>query len=419
MRVLMLTQFYAPITGGEERHVQDLSLALTARGHHVAIATLAYEGCPAYEVDRGVHVHRLGGTLQRAKWLFKEDQRRHVPPLPDPELTLKLRQLIALERPDIIHAHNWMIYSFLPLKQWSRAKLIATLHDYSLQCAKKRMMFEGRPCTGPALDKCLNCSREHYGLIKGSVTALGNWFMSSAERSAVDMFLAVSHATADGNGLHEANNTPVRVIPNFVSERHNTQPIDIRPYLAQLPPDGYLLFVGDLSREKGIKVLLRAYAGLKQAPPLVLIGRRFPETPVELPPHVHILDSWPHQAVMEAWRRCSIALTPSIWPEPFGIVAIEAMACGRPVIASDIGGLRDIVIDGETGLRVPPGDEIALRHAIERLLADPALCRRFGEAGRRHVAEYQAGAIVPRIEDVYWEVLGIRAAHDQHHCQQL
>jgi glycosyltransferase involved in cell wall biosynthesis len=233
------------------------------------------------------------------------------------------------------------------------------------------------------------------------------------------MFLAVSHATATGNGLCE-DEAALCIIPNFVSEWQDAHSIDCAPYLAQLPPAGYLLFVGDLSREKGIKVLLKAYAELQQAPPLVLIGRRFPETPVEPLPNVHILESWPHQAVMEAWRRCSIALTPSIWPEPFGIVAIEAMACGRPVIASDIGGLRDIVIDGETGLRVPPGDASALRQAIERLLADPDLRRQFGEAGRRHVAEYQASAIVPRIEQIYRDVLqNGNTAYDQHHHQQL
>ncbi len=419
MRVLMLTQFYAPITGGEERHVQDLSRALAARGHHVAIATLASEGCPEYEIDHDVHIYRLGSTLQRAGWLFKDAQRRHVPPLPDPALTWKLRRLIAHEQPDIIHAHNWLGYSVLPLKQWSRAKLIVTLHDYSLQCAKKRLMYYDEPCSGPGLAKCLRCCHEHYGPVKGSVTVLGNWLMSAVERSVADMFIAVSHATADGNGLHENNDVPLRIIPNFVSPPQEAQQIDCESYLAQLPPAGYLLFVGDLSHQKGIHVLLKAYAEVPQAPPLVLIGRRFPETPTTPPPNVFILDSWPHQSIMEAWRHCSIALAPSVWPEPFGIVAIEAMSSGHPVIASDIGGLRDIVIDGETGFRVPPNDAAALRRAIEQLLADPELRQRFGEAGRRRVAEYQANAIVPLIENVYWEVLGIQTEHAQHHYQQL
>src|SRR3990172_9186554 len=107
MRILMLAQFYAPITGGEERHVQDLSIALAARGHTVAVVTLAHEGCADFEIDHGVRVYRIRGTLQRAAWLFKESERRHVPPLPDPELTWALRRVVALERPDIVHAHNW------------------------------------------------------------------------------------------------------------------------------------------------------------------------------------------------------------------------------------------------------------------------------------------------------------------------
>ena len=405
MRILMLAQFYAPITGGEERHVQDLSIALAARGHQVAVATLGHEGCADFEIDRGVRVYRIRGTLQRAAWLFKESGRRHVPPVPDPELTWALRHVIACERPDIVHAHNWLVHSFLPLKRWSGAKLVVTLHDYSLLCAKKRLMVRGAPCDGPGIGKCLGCTRQHYGLAKGSLTVVGNWVMGAVERRAVDLFLCVSRATAAGNGLDHRCKT-LQIIPNFVPDDIGLPRTDCESYAAQLPADGYLLFVGDLSREKGVDVLLAAYAGLTNAPPLVLIGRRLPDTPSLLAPNVVALDSWPHDAVMEAWRRSSMALVPSTWAEPFGIVAIEAMAYGRPVIASDIGGLRDIVVDGETGFRVVPGDPAALRQAIGRLLADPELREWMGCAGQRKVAEFRASAVVPRIEQAYRAVIG-------------
>ncbi len=404
MRILMLAQFYAPITGGEERHVQDLSCALVARGHDVAVATLGRDGCLESEIDQGVRVYRLRGTLQRAARLYRESERRHVPPLPDPELTWALRRVVARERPDIVHAHNWLLHSFLPLKRWSGAKLVVTLHDYSLRCAKKRLMYCGAPCDGPGARKCLSCAGRHYGPVKGSVTTVGNWVMGAVERRAVDSFLAVSHATAIGNGLDKGQKT-FQVIPNFVPDDLGTRRGDCAAYLAQLPADDYLLFVGDLSREKGIDVLLAAYAELANAPPLVLIGRRLPDTPAMLPCNVIALDSWPHEAVMEAWPRSCIALVPSTWAEPFGIVAIEAMACGRPVIASDIGGLRDIVVDGETGFRVPPGDPPALRQAIECLLADPELQERMGQAGKRKVTEFRASAVVPRIEQAYRNVM--------------
>src|SRR5262245_9675549 len=146
MRVLMLTQFYPPTIGGEERHVWNLSAELVARGHDVAVATLWHEGLAEYEQDREVRVYRVRGTMQRTRWLFSETGRRHAPPFPDPETVVALRRLVMRERPDIVHAHNWLVYSFLPLKSWSKARLVVTLHDYSLLCAKKRLVYREARC---------------------------------------------------------------------------------------------------------------------------------------------------------------------------------------------------------------------------------------------------------------------------------
>jgi glycosyltransferase involved in cell wall biosynthesis len=114
-----------------------------------------------------------------------------------------------------------------------------------------------------------------------------------------------------------------------------------------------------------------------------------------------LLKSWPNTAVMQAWRRCLFGLVPSVWPEPFGIVVLEAMAASRPVIASRIGGLTDLVADGETGLVVAPGDALALRGAMARLLNEGGLRATMGQAARRRLVEFQASTIVPRIERVY------------------
>jgi len=404
MRIVMLAQFYWPVIGGEERLVQDLSVELARRGHEVAVATLWHEGLAEFELDRGVRVYRIHGIAQRARWLFTEPGRRHAPPWPDPEVTQSLRRVIAQERPQIVHAHNWLVYSFLPLKLWSRARLVMTLHDYSLVCAKKRLMWKGAPCSGSGLTKCLACASDHYGLMKGIPVALSNWVMGAVERATVDMYLPISQAVALKNGLVDSH-VPFQVIPNFVPNAVGESIPDSDPYLAQLPKEDYLLFVGDLSRDKGIEVLLRAYVDLVNPPPLVLIGRKCADTPAEFPRNVIFLNSWPHEAVMAAWRRSSIALAPSAWPEPFGLVVIEAMAAGRPVIASRTGGLPDIVVDGETGLLVPPGDPDALRQALERLLADRELRERMGQAGRRRVTEFRARTIVPLVEQIYQMVL--------------
>jgi glycosyltransferase involved in cell wall biosynthesis len=106
-------------------------------------------------------------------------------------------------------------------------------------------------------------------------------------------------------------------------------------------------------------------------------------------------------AVIEAMRRALFVVVPSILPETFGLVALEAAAVGRPVIASAIGGLEDVVVDGETGLMVPPGDGAALGAAIRRLLGDEGLRVRLGEAATRRAGDFSADAVVPRFEDAY------------------
>ena len=116
MRILMLSQFYPPTIGGEERHVKVLSEALVRRGHDVVVATIRLDDQPEFEVENGVKLYRLCGTLQRSSSLFTEPGRRHAPPFPDPELTWNLDRVMRTERPEIVHAHNWLVRSFLPLR---------------------------------------------------------------------------------------------------------------------------------------------------------------------------------------------------------------------------------------------------------------------------------------------------------------
>jgi len=405
MRVLMLAQFYPPTMGGEERHVRNLAAALAARGHDVAVATLWHHGLAEFEQDGLVRVYRMRGTVQRADWLFSESGRRHAPPFPDPELVLALRRIVAEERPQIVHAHNWLVHSFLPLAAWSGAKLVLTLHDYSLVCVQKRLMYRDQTlCSGPQLTKCLKCAVSHYGLGKGLSTLAGNWSMSLLERQAVAMFLPVSGAVATQTRLAH-HKVPFDIIPNFVPDDLGMQPAVIDEYVAQLPSEPYILMVGDLSHDKGIGVLLQAYQRLHSAPPLVLIGRRNEDTPTSLPANTTILEQWPHAAVMAAWQRCIVAVVPSVCPDACPTVVMEAMTMSRAVIGSAIGGVPDLVIDGETGLLVPPEDVQALTAALHQLLTDSELRDRMGQAGRSRVKQYYASAVVPRIERVYQHVL--------------
>jgi glycosyltransferase involved in cell wall biosynthesis len=410
MRILLLSQFYHPIVGGEERHVRNLAVALLQRGHQVSVVTLWFPGADAYALDGEIRVHRIRGTLQRLPGLFAESERRHAPPFPDPELVGALRRVLVQEKPEVVHAHNWLLASFLPLKPWCDAGLVVTLHDYGLVCAKKNMMHGREVCGEPGLWKCPSCAGAHYGAAKGVVTALGNFVSGALARRAVDRFIAVSHAVARHTGLARGD-APFEVIPNFVPDDVGCLGAATDPCLQDLPGDGYILFVGDLMHLKGVDVLLSAYATLERAPPLVLIGRRCHDTPTQRPRNVHFFGPWPHAAIMHAWRRCIFGVAPSVGPEACATVVMEAMASGKPVIATKIGGMPDLVDTGVTGLLVPPGDPAALARSIQRLLAQPEVVARMGTASLARVERLKAGSVVARIEGVYRDVLREKRAN--------
>ena len=162
MRILLLAQFYLPIIGGEERHVRNLATTLSRRGHTVGVATLWVPGtCDTETTHDNVTIYRIKGSLQRLSGLFVEHERRHAPPFPDPEVVAGLRRIVTQFKPDVVHAHNWLVNSFLPLKSWSGASLVVTLHDYSLICPKKNLMHVGKVCGGPHMAKCWHCAATH------------------------------------------------------------------------------------------------------------------------------------------------------------------------------------------------------------------------------------------------------------------
>jgi glycogen(starch) synthase len=160
----------------------------------------------------------------------------------------------------------------------------------------------------------------------------------------------------------------VRVIPGGV---------DVPAEAGEPEEPATVLYAGRLSPEKGVLELLEAANGI----PLVIAGDgplrdRVPEA----------LGFVSHDELDRLYTRAAVVACPS-YREGFGVVCAEAMAHARPVVASAVGGFLDLVVDGETGILVPPGDVGALRNALRRLLDDPDLRARMGEAGRARVRE--------------------------------
>jgi len=419
--ILLVTDFYWPYLGGVEQHVRSLAHALVENGHRVTVATLTGEGLPRVEDDDGVRVVRLRSLSQRISMLFSSPERPWAPPLPDPAITWQLRRLMIADPPQIVHGHDWLARSFLPLRKWSAkrygTRFLSSLHYYTLSCAKKNLMqtvdIGGTstqvPCSGPGAVKCVTCASRHYGLATGPLTATGNFVGAAMERRAATSIIAVSEAVAHGNGLEPGrgrDGADVVVVPNFltgaaVDPENRAVSSAVEALTDSLPSGEFIVFVGDLRPMKGLDVLLSAYEGLATDVSLVLIGKTWPDTPTTLPDNVTVHDRWPNAAVIEAFRRSSIAVVPSVWAEPFGIVVIEAMAGGSPVVASNVGGIPEIIEEGVSGILVPPSDPSSLRRALSDLLGDPDRRRAMGAAALRRSQDFTAEQIVPRIEDEY------------------
>jgi D-inositol-3-phosphate glycosyltransferase len=184
-----------------------------------------------------------------------------------------------------------------------------------------------------------------------------------------------------------------------------------------------LLLAGRLVRWKGAEYAIAALAAgqTTPAPVLVLAGdgpyRATLErlaTELGVRDRVVFLGNWPYEQMSDLLAAADIVLGTSFVNETFGISLCEALACERPVIASDFGGFREVVRQGETGLLVPPQQPTALAAAIDTLLADPARRAAFGSAGRRDVAaRFSWDAVVGRVLAAYDEALSGRSISEQ------
>jgi glycosyltransferase involved in cell wall biosynthesis len=188
------------------------------------------------------------------------------------------------------------------------------------------------------------------------------------------------------------------------AERLGAREIEVVPSGVDLPPEigeeadpPEVLYAGRLSPEKGVLDLVEAAENLN----LVVAGDgplrdRVPMARGFLPP----------DELASLYARAAVVACPS-HREGFGVACLEAMAHGRPVVASAVGGLLDLVVDGETGIHVPPRDVGALRAALERLLADRELRRRMGEAGRQRAAErFSWDAVTRQTVELYARYAG-------------
>lgn len=422
-RVLLTTDFFHPTIGGAERQVQLLASALADRGHTVTVATVRQRGQSETAVVDGVPLRRLSALATAIPGASADADRKFLPPLPDPRLVAGLRSLIdELGGVDLVHASGWIAYSSAAALEGKPAPLVLSVRDYGYSCAVRSLLHEGREiCDGPAPAKCAHCAGRQYGAAVGLVTVAGVGTGRFLLRRHVTAIHAVSRFVEtivrrdllDGDqGWEPIVERIDDVVPPPIGEPLDSED---RALLDRLPAEPFALFVGQLSPHKGVGVLLRAYASVRDehpdsVPPLVLIGTPVTRAPLDVPDGVTLLESVPHAVVMAAWERSLFGVAPSVWPDPLPGVVREPMTRGRPVIATRVGGNNDMVSDGVNGLLVDPGDVRGLAGAIWRLLDEPELRERMGAEAMASVTDLTAPAIAARFENLYASALRSVAA---------
>lgn len=190
--------------------------------------------------------------------------------------------------------------------------------------------------------------------------------------------------------------------PHFVTET------DAAPEVRTVPDSSQIFFAGRLEYEKGVPYLLKALSHVKTPYQLRVAGEgslkpAYQKLAVELgiDDRVEFLGWIDDDALRVAYSQARVTVVPSIMPEPFGKVGIEAMANGCPVVAFDVGGIPDWLHHGSNGYLVPARDILALADRLEQLLEDADLARRLGETGRKQVCtQYDPQAHVERLIEI-------------------
>ncbi len=404
MKILHLTDLFHPSIGGLESHVLNLVRERQRRGHEISVVTLTLQGPPSRRIeDTGYLVYRIASGATKLTWLYENLDRPFSPPFPDPIVSRELRRIVDHDMPDAVHAHNWMAYSYLAIKRPDDPPLLWMQHDYSLGCPKKTAMYSHGDgvCPGASLTHCLTCAPAQYGRLKGTAITVGLRAANRVLTKKTDKLVANSTPVVRFDEDSVLSAERMEVVGTFVGSDLAAESLSV-PRPDFLPPDdGYILFVGALGAHKGVYELLDAYSRLREGkPPLVFLGTPQPDSPSSWPDDVIVQHNVDHAQVMSAWRHCGIGVIPSKWAEPFGLVAVEASSMGKPIVASRIGGLADLVLDGVTGFAVAPGNVSELTTALQRLVDDPELRRILGEQGVTFAQRFSVTSVTDHLDEV-------------------
>lgn len=319
----------------------------------------------------------------------------------NPWAALALRRALHDFRPEVVHVKMFLTQlSPLVLPPLRCVPALYHVVWYRPICPiGTKLLPDGSVCRVPAGAVCYRSGcvpLRDWPLLMLQLRLWRRW------RHAFDLVVANSRAVA-GRLSAEGVDLPIEVVWNGVPV------VAPRPALSEPPT---VAFAGRLVREKGVDVLLRAFALCLERIPnarLVIAGdgperARLERLAAELGlgSHAVLTGQLPRDQLDHRLASSWVQAVPSLWEEPFGNVAVEAMMRGTAVVASSSGGLAEIVRDGETGILVPAGDVEALGWALSRLLTDAGLAQRLGQQGRElALREFTVEVHLDRLESLY------------------
>lgn len=297
----------------------------------------------------------------------------------------KMYALVRETRPDIVHCHN--IYhqltpSIIGAAKRGGAKVVLTLHDYKPVCPVYNRLRQDKPCSD-CLDgafsnvlkhRCANGSLGKSALLYAEATVqkwLGNY-------EQVDAFIAPSRFMAEAIA-HRVPESRSRLLYNGV---------DLDGIQPSQTDEGYALFLGRLSPEKGVETLLKAHAAAQGKWPLHIAGTGPLEETLKLKyPQAKFLGHISGEQLQHTLEGAAVVVVPSECYENCPMSVLEAMAYGKPVIGSRMGGIPELVVDGATGLLFQAGDAYDLQSRLDQVMQDLTLRQRLGAQARQRVEQ--------------------------------
>jgi glycosyltransferase involved in cell wall biosynthesis len=404
VRILHVNKFLYR-RGGAEAYMDDLASLQRAAGHEVEFFGMQHPENPPARfshrfptlVDLEPPPPSLVGKLRgAARVLWSTSAQRGMADV--------LREFA----PDVVHLHN-VYHQLSPSILQPVAEMgvpaVMTLHDYKLACPTYQMLDHGSPCEaclGGRLREAVRHRCKGGSLTASALCATELWLhRATGAYDPVQRFVAPSRFLL--NKMIQAGVFPARLrwIPHFV---------DCARILPRTETGTGIVYAGRLAPEKGVDTLIEAVARL--GPGVVLnIAGDGPESPrlaalaERLAPGRIVFHGRLPKAELHALvRSAAVAAVPSRWYENQPMAVLEAQACGVPVVASDIGGLSELIEPGVSGALVPPGEPEALAEAAWPLLAQPSRGQAMGRAGRARVEAENSPAVHRRhIEAVYAE----------------